>query len=67
MRILPNPDEEPDTGNPLILTVEHLLGGEECHPLMERTVGSLGPSDVEHRMVPSTAPPCHEQVPGGAP
>ncbi|MBN8233578.1 hypothetical protein JYK02_39260 [Corallococcus macrosporus] len=34
-----------------ILTVEHLLGGEECHPLTERTVGSLGPSDVEHRRV----------------
>ncbi|MFP2906148.1 prolyl hydroxylase family protein [Pyxidicoccus sp. 3LFB2] len=36
MVILPNPDEELDTGNPLLITVANLLSAEECRALIER-------------------------------
>ncbi len=43
MRILPNPDDELDTGNPLLITVDHLLSAEECRALIER-IESAGPT-----------------------
>lgn len=41
--ILPDPDEELDTRNPLLLTVDNLLSAEECRALMER-IESAGPT-----------------------
>ena len=43
MRILPNPDDALDTGNPLLITVDHLLSAEECRALIER-IESAGPT-----------------------
>ncbi|WP_164010780.1 prolyl hydroxylase family protein [Pyxidicoccus trucidator] len=43
MTILPNPDEELDTGNPLLITVANLLSAEECRALVER-IESEGPT-----------------------
>lgn len=43
MRILPHPDEALGTVNPLIITVEHLLDGEECGALIER-IERAGPT-----------------------
>ncbi|AFE06991.1 2OG-Fe(II) Oxygenase [Corallococcus coralloides DSM 2259] len=55
MRVLPNPGEELDTGNPLILTVEHLLSGEECHALIER-IEREGPTAAP--ITTSSGPAC---------
>ncbi|MCY1033434.1 2OG-Fe(II) oxygenase [Corallococcus sp. BB11-1] len=43
LNILPDPEEELDTRNPLLVTVERLLSAEECRVLIERIEG-VGPT-----------------------